>query len=68
MRRMRSLFAIAGLLVVAYIVTAFSLTVVCYVDEKRGVNRFRPNGEIWKECQEDHLLFPLYFFPVPSHH
>ena len=60
---MKPLLALVGFLLLAYLVTAFSETLLCYSSLKADTfSRFRTNGELWEECRNDHLLFPLKFF------
>ena len=46
----------------AYLVYGLSESFLCYNREKNSLSRFRSNDELWQECRNDHLLFPLFYF------
>lgn len=45
-----------------YVAFALGGSVICYTGLKLDpISRFRANEQLWDECKQDHLLFPLYY-------
>lgn len=58
---MKYLLPIIGLLLGIYLLYALGQTIGCYVTVRFSHEAFdTERSEIWTECKERHLLFPLY--------
>ena len=61
-RRVRDLFWVFWALLVMYLVSSGSLTLLCYFDARSNPVTWDGASTPWEHCVQNHWLFPLYYW------